>query len=543
MFKSLRNRIILAFSLIIISAVVMSTLVALWSANYQLEEFVTDISLNQVVGLAGIVEVEYNLRSNLDSVNSTFRKLGRKQSQNSPLTAKKSNPQWQSIINQHGHRAAVCISRIMRLETQNYEITEDLAEVIDIWYRAYATVHNSSTPKDLRLVDPLSFEPGIDFTIQYSKRRTIKRERHPEYGEGVGEHSAGSNEHVETYEEQEYRSKEHQVSVPFYNWVTQDVAGYVITDRHKEYRSESNEFNRGTITNNLYGGLLSAILALGIAIWLAQKISTPIKSLIQAANHLATDGETEHIEVNSADELGQLGLAFNSMAESIKAQREVRRQMIADISHELNTPLSIMKLEAKGMLDGMQNAEGAANNILGEIGVLKGLIADLELIAEADQKVIQLEIVPISLSEFLGGVVDRWRVKADSKSVTLEIEDQAKSLAIPIDPDRIRQVLDNLLKNSLQHTDSEGIISIGVTQNNDELIISVGDDGHGIPSEHLPKLFDRFYSVDSIEKQQPSSRGLGLAIVKQLVELHGGNVWVESELGVGSTFSFSIPIV
>ena len=233
--------------------------------------------------------------------------------------------------------------------------------------------------------------------------------------------------------------------------------------------------------------------------------------------------------------------AFNKMTDALQTQREIRRQLIADISHELNTPLSIMRLEAQGMTDGMQTPEEAARNIQREIDLLSGLITDLELIAEADQQAIQLVKEPVAVADFLTEITGRWQSEANTQSIQLQLTLESLPPTVDFDSGRMWQVLDNLLRNALQHTTQGGQVTVTASADSTHLTLTVHDNGCGIDARHLPRLFDRFYRVDEARQRISGGRGLGLAIVKQLTELHDGRVEVTSEPSVGSTFSFLLP--
>jgi len=522
MFNSLRNRIILAFSTTIILAVIMSTLVSLWSAKYQLQEYVNDISWKKAVGLAGIIEVEYNLQGNLDHLDTRLVTIPRHVKSADSIAL---NADWQRIKQENNQTNAQTVGAIMLFETEGYNDTPNFWQIVDRWYHVYAFAYGITEAKEISVAAMPAFLPDVDFSIRFSSGKLNAAE----HGGKSGEHDGDSREH------QGY-SLEHRISTPFYNWNSGQIVGYILTEGHDELSEESTAFNRGTFLNNIYGGLISAILALGIAFWLAHRINTPVKAMTEAVNRLTESGESEHIKVESQDELGQLSAAFNRMSEAIKKQQEIRKQMITDLSHELNTPLSIMNLEAKGMLDGMQDPVAAAKNIQREISLLKELITDLEVIAEANQNTLQLKKELVNTDEFLEGIAERWSPKAKLQAIHLEISINPHVSSWELDPDRMRQVLDNLIRNAFQHSEQGGSIILAAEIKDADLTLSISDTGQGIAPQDLPKIFDRFYS-----EVESSERGLGLAIAKQLVALHGGKIWATSKLGVGSVFYLSIP--
>lgn len=520
MLNSLRNRIIFAFGLIIVAAIVMSTLVAIWSAEHQLEEFVSDISLKQATGLTGIVEVEYNLKGNLDSISTTIQKQSLTLPRRESLLPDYDAEAWQAIVSKFGVSNPRSVATIMQSEMESFNDSIDFTAIVDRWYQVHAFVYGVGDSKDLRFDKSAVYLLNSNFTIRYRG------------------HDEGSGER---HSDEESGSEEHHFSIPFYDWSSGDLVGYIVTEGQDEFSDESSEFTQGTFTNTLYGGLITAILAFGIAIWLASRINAPVKALTRAANQLAESGEPERIKVHSNDELGRMSAAFNQMADTIQTQQQIRRQLITDLSHELNTPLSIIRLEAKGMVDGMQAPQEAAANIQREIDLLHGLFTDLELIAEADQNAIQLAKEPVVLVDFLKEVIGRWQSKANLQGIQFQLEAKPAQSTFTFDPNRMGQVLSNLLRNALQHTEKDGRITVTAEASSTDLTITVQDTGPGIAAEHLPYIFDRFYHLDETQQRTLGGRGLGLAIVKQLVELHNGRVWVDSELGIGSRFFVSIP--
>lgn len=528
MLHSLRNRIILAFGLIVMLAILMTTLVALWSAENELEEFVSHISSKQSIGIAGIVEVVYNRQGSLDALAEVVRSQRRISPQAGASLPDYDAGAWQTIINRYGSGEGRTVSAIMRAEMEQSGDTLTFRGALRRWYQAYAFVHGTSHAELPSFEQSAAYLLDANYAIQY--RGEERREEEGGEGEGHGREREG-----------EHGEEEHHSAIAFYDWTSREPAGYLLTEGREEFRDEHSAFTQGTFSNGLYGGLITAVFALGISIWLANRINAPVQALTRAATRLAESGDTEHIEVHSEDELGQMSAAFNQMADALHTQQQIRQQLIADISHELNTPLSIMRLETQGMIDGMQTPGEAASNIMREIDLLRGLISDLELIAEVDHQTIQLVKEPVAVADFLTEVMERWHSKASLQDVQFHLELESLPPTVAFDRNRMRQVLGNLLRNALQHTEPGGEITVTASATPNGLAIAVRDTGHGIEAEHLPRLFERFYRFEKADQNRSSGRGLGLAIVKQLVELHGGQVNVTSEPGVGSTFVITLP--
>jgi two-component system OmpR family sensor kinase/two-component system sensor histidine kinase BaeS len=338
------------------------------------------------------------------------------------------------------------------------------------------------------------------------------------------------------------------LAVDVHDWQTGMVVGYVVVASGEGYYDEQQDQFLEQVTESLvYGGILAAIVALVMGTLFAQRISAPVRALTQAATRLAEDGSTEELPIHSANELGQMSQAFNQMTEALNRQRMLRQRLIADISHELGTPLSVIRLETKALQDGMQSIEEAGEQIQREVLLLQQLVQDLTLIAETDQGNLSLSPEPVALDNFLSLTLSRWQAKAERNGLHLQLSPLPSLPNLPLDPLRFRQILGNLIKNAIQHTPSGGKITLSAKQSTlpnltgGWIVIAVQDSGEGIPPAELPYIFERFYRVDRARQRSQGGRGLGLSIVKQLVTLHGGQLWAESTVGKGSTFYVALP--
>ncbi len=294
----------------------------------------------------------------------------------------------------------------------------------------------------------------------------------------------------------------------------------------------------------LTGGL-AALVAVALGLLLARQIAGPVRALTTAARRLGAGDLDQRVPVRDRrDELGELAEAFNSMAEAVGRQEMLRRQMAADIAHELRTPLAVMQANLEAMLDGIRplSAEEVAD-VHRETQLLSRLVTDLRdlSLTEAGQLLLRKELT--DLTTLVRTSVTRFSSQAEEKGVRLDIEITQDLPWAEVDPDRIAQVLGNLLDNALRHTPPGGevVVSLetGVQQN--EVRVTVLDTGPGIPEEHLPNVFERFYRADHARARTDGGSGIGLAVVKQLVEAHRGRVWMESRTGEGTTFGFALP--
>lgn len=336
--------------------------------------------------------------------------------------------------------------------------------------------------------------------------------------------------------------------VPFREWKSGDVIGYVVVAAGEGfYQFREENFLSNLVRSLIIGGLIVTIVALVAGTLLAQRITAPITELTTAVTRLAKGESTERLEVRSQDELGQMSGAFNYLANSLDTQRELRGQLISDVSHELNTPLSIIRLEMEALRDGIQDGAEAAQRVLSEVNLLGNLASDLSILAETDRGGIQLSMTDLDMTHQLDQAVARWQAEAEAARIALRNEPVTKQIdTIQADANRIGQVLGNLIRNAIQHTPIGGeiIVSTGygtVPQTSGQwLITSVCDTGSGIPEDAHSRIFERFYRVDSARQRHTGGRGLGLAIVQDIIELHGGHVWVESTEGEGSSFYFAL---
>ena len=294
----------------------------------------------------------------------------------------------------------------------------------------------------------------------------------------------------------------------------------------------------------LTGGL-ATLVAVTLGLLLARQIAGPVRALTMAARRLGAGDLDQRVPVRGRrDELGELAEAFNSMAEAVGRQEMLRRQMAADIAHELRTPLAVIQANLEAMLDGIRplSAEEVAD-VHRETQLLSRLVTDLRDLSLAETGQLPLRKELTDLTTLVQTSVARFSSWAEEKGVRLAIEAAEDSLRADVDPDRVAQVLGNLLDNALRYTPPGGevVVRLESGAQRDEVRVTVRDTGSGIPEEHLPNIFERFYRADRARTRTDGGSGIGLAVVKQLVEAHGGRVWAESRPGEGTTFGFVLP--
>jgi signal transduction histidine kinase len=289
-------------------------------------------------------------------------------------------------------------------------------------------------------------------------------------------------------------------------------------------------------------GLAGVVLALVLGWIFTRQIVAPVAEVSTAARSIASGDLSKKVTARGADELTDLGRSFNTMADELERDRRVRQNMVADIAHELRTPLSVLRANIEAMQDGVldPNPENLAS-LHQETAVLARLIDDLRTLSMAESGQLQFSFAPTDLAALCSRVVEGMRALFAGKNIALEFEPQAGVPSVNADADRIEQVVRNLLNNAHRYTPEDGRVTLRLAAGGNGAVVSVADTGPGIGPEDLNRVFDRFYRVDRSRTRATGGSGLGLAIVKQLVEAHGGDVWAESVIGRGSTFSFRLP--
>jgi len=306
-----------------------------------------------------------------------------------------------------------------------------------------------------------------------------------------------------------------------------------------------NDFRAGFNDALVWAILTAGGLALVVSILFSRSVVAPLRAMMHASQRIAAGHYDERVQTDARDELGQLAVRFNQMAENLQQVETMRRQLIGDVTHELRTPLTAIKGSMEGLMDGILPPTGETfEQIHQEADRLSRLVDDLQELSRVESQALKLKLAPVEVTDLINTSVKRLARQFEEKGVALTSSQPKPLPLIQVDADRIGQVLINLLGNALQNTPEGGSANISAEQINGEISFSVKDTGIGIPSEHLPHIFDRFYRVDkSRSRRSGGGSGIGLTIAKSLVEAHGGNIRVTSEGdGKGSTFIFTIPI-
>ncbi len=322
---------------------------------------------------------------------------------------------------------------------------------------------------------------------------------------------------------------------------TGQTAGFVYLDVNQNFlETETSGFLHDLLLSFIASGLFILFIALLLAASLSRRITSPIAALTSAARAIAQRDDVALLPVNSHDELGQMSATFNQMSTALHRQRAMRKRLINDVSHELNTPLTVVQLEAKALLDDLQAPDQAAQNIIQEVTMLRNLVNDLSWLAETDSGELQLHVEQCDMRQLLISEVERWQAQAQVKQISLSLDPLPPLPAFQIDPARIRQALGNIIHNALQHSEAGQVIVAARSEQGKYAVVTVTDDGAGIDPSDLPQVFERYYQSGH---SPGHGRGLGLDIARTIVEAHGGAITVNSDgIGCGATVEARLPI-
>lgn len=287
-----------------------------------------------------------------------------------------------------------------------------------------------------------------------------------------------------------------------------------------------------------YATVISLAVALLIGFLLVRFITAPFARLTTAIQAISSGDLSQPVPAGSKDEIGRLARVLDELRIALARSEEARKRMLADISHELRNPLAVVKAKVEAMLDGLQRAD--EENLLKvneRLEHLEGLIDELQDIALAEADELPLDREEVDLNAFLNGVAEDARTLFSGEGKEFHLETAPNLPRAHADPRRLHQIVWNLLSNALRHTRPQDAVTLHAKPSNREVLIQVSDTGEGMPEEVASHIFDRFY-----KETGSKGLGLGLAITKALVEAHGGRIWVDSALSMGTTFSFTLPL-
>lgn len=299
--------------------------------------------------------------------------------------------------------------------------------------------------------------------------------------------------------------------------------------------------NSGYVLPLAFLGFTLLVFAVAWGARSLRRMFTPLDELFHASERVAKGDYSVRVQEKGPPEVHSLTRSFNSMAERLQMGDQQRRDMLADISHELRTPITVIQGNVEGMLDGVYPADNARlKSIIEETQILSRLVDDLRTLALAESGALYLKREPTNLAALIREAASSFETQAKVGGISFELS-LAVQDEVDVDPQRVREILTNLLSNALRYAPRGGQVYVRSAQASEHdmrtVTISIEDTGPGIEVDVLPHVFDRFYkSSDS------GGMGLGLSIAKYLVEAHQGRIWAESEVGKGTTISFTLPV-
>ncbi|MCA0352793.1 MAG: HAMP domain-containing protein [Chloroflexi bacterium] len=316
------------------------------------------------------------------------------------------------------------------------------------------------------------------------------------------------------------------------------IIGTVIVRPNQGQFGADEDYFLSMVRRNIWlAGAITALLALAIGIGLARTLAAPLRSLTAAVHQLAQGERSVQVDDSGNDEIAELSQAFNTMSSELHRSEQVRRQMVADIAHELRTPLSVLQIELESIEDGVSKPTPAVISSLGEeVQQLNHLIEDLRTLSLADAGQLSLNPVELEPQDVVNRAVNRMQLAAREKQLELANDSTEQIDLVHADPSRLQQVLVNLLQNAVRYTPQGGKIRVTARQSAGEVILGVHDTGAGFDPTEAATIFERFYRTDKARARDTGGTGLGLAIVKGLVTAMGGRVWATSVPNQGSSF-------
>ena len=265
---------------------------------------------------------------------------------------------------------------------------------------------------------------------------------------------------------------------------------------------------------------------------MSRRVLSPVRTLSAAAQKLGQGDLAQRVPASVPGELGQLGHTFNIMAANLQESEKRRRNLVADVAHELRTPLSNIQGYLEAVKDGLLQPNSATIDIIHQ-----------QVLAVAESGSLRLDYQPVAPGELLEQAAEAFRARAGAKGVELALDLPRQLPTVEIDRTRVTQVVGNLLENAILHSPEGSVVTISARAPDPETLrLAVADQGKGIEPEELPQIFDRFYRVDPSRARATGGSGLGLTIAKQLVEAHQGTIGVESKAGKGSSFYVELPL-
>lgn len=310
--------------------------------------------------------------------------------------------------------------------------------------------------------------------------------------------------------------------------------GYV---RYQLIKGFEFAWSRGAFWSVIVGGTTAG----GLSYLVARRIVQPLIQMEEITQKFAAGDLTERVPANDIQELNRLAASFNRMAIGLEGVEHRRREMVGDLTHELRTPLTVLEGYLEGLADGtIEPSTDIYERLAKETARLKRLVNDLQELSKAEAGYLPVKAQPVELQPLLAGLVQKFSDQLLEHGPLLSLNCPPDLPLVLADLERVEQVLVNLLGNALRYT-VQGSVTVRAWSEANKVWIAVEDTGVGIASDELPHVFERFWRSDRSRDRHSGGTGIGLAISRRLVELQGGEIEVESKLGQGSTFRFSLP--
>jgi len=308
------------------------------------------------------------------------------------------------------------------------------------------------------------------------------------------------------------------------------------------YYNDSDLYFINTLNNALiWIGIISLLLSLLLGVLFSKRLSAPIAKVIETAKLIAKgDFRQKSSDKSSTKEIQELIVTINNLAESLETHEKLRKQLTADVAHELRTPMATLQSHLEAMMDGIwQPTADRLKSCHEEIIRVNKMIGDLGLLAKFEGQNLVLNKTNFNVTELVAGIVTNFESEFVNKGMNICYSGEDETIFA--DRDKITQVFINLISNSLKYTQPGGTVEIHVESHENAVVITVRDNGQGIPKDDLPHIFERFYRADKSRNRLTGGAGIGLTIVKSIVDAHQGAIIVHSELNTGSVFMVSIP--
>jgi signal transduction histidine kinase len=292
---------------------------------------------------------------------------------------------------------------------------------------------------------------------------------------------------------------------------------------------------------------LIIILAIILGTILISQITKPLKQFSAAAQSISAGNYDIHVKIPNKDELGEMALSFNSMADSLKETENWKKQLISNSAHELRTPVSLIQGHLEMMLEGVYkiNKENI-RSIYTETERLARLISELESLSTAESGKLELKREKADIFRIAEHSIEVFQPLADEKEIKFTLFSESKRFKVFADIQKAGQVFSNIISNAIRYSLLKGRIEIEIKRSEDDsafVKISIKDSGPGIPDKDLEKIFERFYRVESSRNRESGGSGLGLSICSSIIKLHGGRIWAEKNIKKGACFCFTLPLV